>query len=123
VACLLTLTSQKILFHQKKTPSQGDQIKQIFANGAILFSGKIFLNKEVAKFCCMHTFSADKVARFFTRVSWVSFWAIFSQTHMVNLHILGIDVMITIFCDFPQFSAKKLAFFLNTNVIINFFKI
>jgi hypothetical protein len=30
--------------------------------------------------------------------------------------------MITIFCDFPQFSAKKLAFFLNTNVMINFFQ-
>jgi uncharacterized protein (DUF1499 family) len=26
--------------------------------------------------------------------------------------------MITIFCDFSQFSAKKLAFFLNTNVMI-----
>jgi hypothetical protein len=35
----------------------------------------------------------------------------------------GVDVMITIFCDFPQFSAKKLAFFFNTNVMINFFKI
>jgi hypothetical protein len=30
--------------------------------------------------------------------------------------------MITIFCDFPQFLAKKLAFFLNTNVMINFFE-
>jgi hypothetical protein len=29
--------------------------------------------------------------------------------------------MITIFCDFSQFLAKKLAFFLNTNVMINFF--
>jgi hypothetical protein len=29
--------------------------------------------------------------------------------------------MITIFCEFSQFSAKKLAFFLNTNVMINFF--
>jgi hypothetical protein len=28
--------------------------------------------------------------------------------------------MITIFCDFWQFSAKKLAFFLNTNVMIKF---
>jgi hypothetical protein len=36
---------------------------------------------------------------------------------------LGVDVMITIFCDFPQFSAKKLAFFLNTNVMINFSQI
>jgi hypothetical protein len=30
--------------------------------------------------------------------------------------------MITIFGDFSQFSAKKLAFFLNTNVMINFFQ-
>jgi ubiquitin-protein ligase E3 C len=29
--------------------------------------------------------------------------------------------MITIFCDFSQFSAKKLPFFLNTNVTIHFF--
>jgi hypothetical protein len=29
--------------------------------------------------------------------------------------------MITIFCDFSQFSAKKLAFFLNTNVMIKYF--
>jgi hypothetical protein len=33
----------------------------------------------------------------------------------------GVDVMITIFCDFCQFSAKKLAFFSKTNVVINFF--
>jgi hypothetical protein len=30
----------------------------------------------------------------------------------------GVDVMITILCDFQQFSAKKLAFFSNTNVMI-----
>jgi hypothetical protein len=30
----------------------------------------------------------------------------------------GVDVMITIFCDFRQFLAKKLAFFSNTNVMI-----
>jgi hypothetical protein len=30
----------------------------------------------------------------------------------------GTDVMITIFCDFRQFSAKKLAFFSKTNVMI-----
>jgi hypothetical protein len=34
----------------------------------------------------------------------------------------GVDVMITIFYDFSQFSAKKLAFFLNTNVMIKFFQ-
>jgi hypothetical protein len=30
----------------------------------------------------------------------------------------GVDVMITIFCDFCQFSAKKMAFFSKANVII-----
>jgi hypothetical protein len=30
----------------------------------------------------------------------------------------GVDVMVTIFCEFSQFSAEKLAFFLNTNVMI-----
>jgi hypothetical protein len=30
----------------------------------------------------------------------------------------GVDVMITILCDFCQFSAKKLAFFLKTNAMI-----
>jgi hypothetical protein len=32
----------------------------------------------------------------------------------------GVDVMITIFCDFSQFFAKKLAFFTNINVMIKF---
>jgi hypothetical protein len=30
----------------------------------------------------------------------------------------GADVMITIFCDFSQFSAKKMTFFSKTNVMI-----
>jgi hypothetical protein len=30
----------------------------------------------------------------------------------------GVEVMTTLFCDFCQFSAKKLAFFLKTNVMI-----
>jgi hypothetical protein len=34
------------------------------------------------------------------------------------LHRSGVDVMITIFCDFRQFLAKKLAFFSKTNVMI-----
>jgi hypothetical protein len=32
----------------------------------------------------------------------------------------GADVVITIFCDFRQFSAKKLAFFSKTNRMIQF---
>jgi hypothetical protein len=31
---------------------------------------------------------------------------------------LGVDVMITIFCDFRQFPVKKMAFFSKTNVMI-----
>jgi hypothetical protein len=42
--------------------------------------------------------------------------AIFSSTH------LGVDVMITNFCDFCQFSAKKMPFFSKTNVMLNFFQ-
>jgi hypothetical protein len=34
-------------------------------------------------------------------------------------HVPAVDVMVTIFCDFRQFSAK-FAFFSKTNVIINF---
>jgi hypothetical protein len=33
----------------------------------------------------------------------------------------GVDVMITIICDFCQFSAKKLAFFSKANVMITIF--
>jgi hypothetical protein len=33
----------------------------------------------------------------------------------------GVDVVITIFCDFCQFSVKKLAFFSKTNVMIKIF--
>jgi hypothetical protein len=36
-------------------------------------------------------------------------------------HKPGTDVMITIFCDFWQFSEKKLAFFSKTNVMIKIF--
>jgi hypothetical protein len=50
-------------------------------------------------------------------------WAIFSQTHLASLAGTpspGVYVIITIFCDFRQFSAKKLAFFSKSNVVIQF---
>jgi hypothetical protein len=34
----------------------------------------------------------------------------------------GVDVMITIFCDFWPFSAKKLALFSKTNVMMTFLR-
>jgi hypothetical protein len=40
---------------------------------------------------------------------------------VLALLLPGVDVMITIFCDFRQFSAKKLAFFSKTNVMIIIF--
>jgi hypothetical protein len=33
----------------------------------------------------------------------------------------GVDVMITIFCDFCQFSAEKMGFFSKTNVMMTIF--
>jgi hypothetical protein len=36
------------------------------------------------------------------------------------MYLPGVDVMITIFCDFCQFTEKKLAFFSKTNVMIKF---
>jgi hypothetical protein len=38
--------------------------------------------------------------------------------HSQALQVSGADVMITIFRDFSQFLAKKLAFFSKTNVMI-----
>jgi hypothetical protein len=38
----------------------------------------------------------------------------------MNLCRPGVDVMMTIFCDFCRFSAKNLAFFSKTNVMIKF---
>jgi hypothetical protein len=38
----------------------------------------------------------------------------------IGIETSGVDVMITIFCDFRQFSAKKLAFFSKINVMIKF---
>jgi hypothetical protein len=32
----------------------------------------------------------------------------------------GVDVMVTIFCDYCQFSAEKWAFFSKTNAVIKF---
>jgi hypothetical protein len=40
----------------------------------------------------------------------------------MNTSCPGVDYVITIFCDFCQFSAKKLAFFTNTNVMTKFFQ-
>jgi hypothetical protein len=47
----------------------------------------------------------------------VDFMSQFRPEIAIKLH-QGVDVMITIFSDFRQFSAKKLAFFSKTNVMI-----
>jgi hypothetical protein len=52
----------------------------------------------------------------------IKVYAFLKNSEVVELDLPGVDVMITIFCDFCQFSAKKMAFFLNTNVMINFFQ-
>jgi hypothetical protein len=55
------------------------------------------------------------------------YWLIYTSNDNENLRDVadtlgsGVDVMITIVCDFCQFSAKKLAFFSKTNVMITIF--
>jgi hypothetical protein len=52
-------------------------------------------------------------------VNWIIFLH-FCTLHEEKSGKPGVDVMITIFCDFCLFSAKKLAFFSKTNVTIKF---
>jgi hypothetical protein len=44
------------------------------------------------------------------------------KTGLRGSSLSRVDVMMTIFCDFSQFSAKQMAFFLITNVMINCFQ-
>jgi hypothetical protein len=79
--------------------------------------------------CC--AYPSQKGVICFCDAKWNSLLAVFvlassnkaekRRMHLKNLQSLltGTDVMITIFCDFWQFSAKKLAFFSKTNVMIN----
>jgi hypothetical protein len=54
---------------------------------------------------------------------WSIFWKRMVSKEFSYLFLPGVDVMITIFCDFPQFSAKKLAFFQKPTLWSIFFKI
>jgi hypothetical protein len=51
------------------------------------------------------------------KILWPTFYI---QMQFLGL-VAGVDVMITIFCDFCQFSAKNLAFFAKSNVMITIF--
>jgi hypothetical protein len=44
------------------------------------------------------------------------------KVNFVGMLKTGVDVMITFFCDFCQFTAKKLSFFSITNVVITIFE-
>jgi hypothetical protein len=55
--------------------------------------------------------------------SWVTLCGLISRLRRYNFsRSTGADVMITIFCDFCQFSEKKLAFFSKANDMIKFLK-
>jgi hypothetical protein len=71
-------------------------------------------------------------------MGWATFWAIFSQTHLVTLLVntnkttgarswtatvnnnTEADIVITIFGDFDKFPAKIFTIFLKTNVKVAF---
>jgi hypothetical protein len=123
---------------------QGDQVGLIFAHRAIVYTMGSFLEitEEAQNF--VQLFSPEKailakktvgllLGDFFTNSSgplgrqmqWVDCWMSSAQPqgHTFPLPAStpvrpGTDVMITIFCDFLQFSAKNLAFFSKTNVMI-----
>jgi hypothetical protein len=92
---------------------QGDQIGRIFALWAIVCFGQFLKNNSN---------SPQFWATFFQSIDYV----VILTKNGLGCTLLGdfftissgVDVMITIFCDFRQFSAKKLAFFSKTNVMI-----
>jgi hypothetical protein len=53
-----------------------------------------------------------------TKFGHAAFWWCVASYQLFLNPAPGVDVMITIFCDFWQFSAKKLAFFSKTNAMI-----
>jgi hypothetical protein len=62
----------------------------------------------------------SKCSKLYIEIQFPKFSIPFSKWKKVinSLIKAGVDVMITMFCDFWQFSAKKLAFFSKTNVMI-----
>jgi hypothetical protein len=52
----------------------------------------------------------------------VTMYKVFANVQQMNSVTTGVGVIITIFCDYRQFSAKKLAFFSKTNVMMIYFQ-
>jgi hypothetical protein len=65
--------------------------------------------------------AAEKMTEDFDTYRDTQFTAEIRFDFKIFFYVPRVDVMITIFCDFRPFSAKKLAFFSKTNVMIKIF--
>jgi hypothetical protein len=85
---------------------QGDQIRRIFAYWAIVYFGHFFEKYRRSP----NFFHGQRRVLILTKnvLGYI----------LGDSNSSGVDVMITIFCDFCQFSAKKIGVFLKTNVMI-----
>jgi hypothetical protein len=76
-----------------------------------VYSAQFLNNTQIAQILGL-LFSTVKAMHYVDKKGVDTFWAIFLT------HSSVFDVMITIFCEFGQFSAKKLAFLSKTNGMI-----
>jgi hypothetical protein len=69
--------------------NQGDQIGRIFAQRAIGYYGQFFSENYRSGPHFLSTFSkSNDYVLILTKMGWATFWAIFSQTHLVTLVVL-----------------------------------
>jgi hypothetical protein len=68
-----------------ETGNQGDQIGRIFAYCVTVCFGQFFENKRNSRHFWNTFFTVKMYSNFGEKMGWASFWAIFSQTHLVTL--------------------------------------
>jgi hypothetical protein len=66
---------------------QGDQIGRIFAHWAIVFFGQLLKITEVAQIFDALLFKGERYKLILRKTGWATFWAIFSQTHLVTPYV------------------------------------
>jgi hypothetical protein len=95
--------------------AQGDQIERIFASWVIVFFGKFFFNFRNSPKFLNYFFNSKSYVLYLTKMGWDTFWATFSQTHLVTLSGLQAFYMGEIF---SGSKSGKLTVFLNIGMFI-----
>jgi hypothetical protein len=65
---------------------QGDQIGRIFAHWVTHYIGYFCENYRNSTYIWSTFFHSKSCLLIFTKMDWATFWATFSQTHLVTLH-------------------------------------